>query len=155
MNNDKAKAYWDKNEQALKDVGRFEGPKGVVYQVFRDMASVGSVVVNEDGRKAIAFDDADWEALSPGDVICCQGKPAEPVDFNKTFVLPACEISSKRASDPVSVSFDGAEGQGRVWLQVAPEHDIGEPWIAIEGEENARKLAGLLLAWADTYEGKA
>lgn len=37
MSNEKAKAYWDKNEQALKDVGRFEGPKGVVYQVFRDM----------------------------------------------------------------------------------------------------------------------
>lgn len=43
MSNDKAKAYWDKNEQALKDVGRFEGPKGVVYQVFRDMAPVETV----------------------------------------------------------------------------------------------------------------
>jgi hypothetical protein len=70
------------------------------------------------------------------------------IDFNNDEILPAHPISANRSSDPVRVSFDAAEGDGRVWLMVDAEHDIDEPWIPIEGKANARRLAALLLAWA-------
>lgn len=69
----------------------------------------------------------------------------KPVDFNESFTLPAHKISENRSSAPVKVEFDGAEGDGRVWLM-----DSEDNWIAIEGEENAREAARLLLAWADS-----
>lgn len=70
-----------------------------------------------------------------------------PVDFNEDVELPGHKISENRSSAPVRVSFDAAEGDGRVWLM-----DPDDNWIAVEGESNARELARLLLAWADTYE---
>lgn len=72
---------------------------------------------------------------------------AEPVDFNKEVILPAHKISEGRSSYPVQVSFDGAEGDGRVWFM-----DTDDNWVAIEGEANAREAARLLLAWANTYK---
>ena len=75
------------------------------------------------------------------------------MNFNLDVILPAHPISAQRVSCPVRVSFDGAEGQGRVWLMVDPEFDADEPWIPIEGPENARELARLLNAWADAYTG--
>jgi len=69
-----------------------------------------------------------------------------PVEFNTEVVLPA--PSDPRWATPVTAMFDGAEGEGRLWLSVGPEHDDDEPSIAIEGRENARTLAHLLLAWA-------
>jgi hypothetical protein len=72
--------------------------------------------------------------------------PVTDIDFNKDEILPA--PSDPTWSTPVRVSFDAAEGEGRVWLMVEPDHDVREPWIPIEGKANARRLAALLLAWA-------
>lgn len=76
------------------------------------------------------------------------------INFNLDVILPAHPISENRSSHPVRVSFDGAEGQGRVWLMVAPEDNEDEPWIPIEGPANARELARLLNAWADAFTGE-
>jgi len=73
-------------------------------------------------------------------------KGSEGVDFNSEFLLPA--PSDPKWAVPVRLNFDGAEGEGRLWLSVDPEHDDDEPSIAVEGRENARTLARLLLAWA-------
>lgn len=71
------------------------------------------------------------------------------IDFNKDVILenPPVRIGS---SKPVRVSFDGAEYEGRVWLMVDAEFDEDEPWIAIEGNDNCRRLGELLIAWADS-----
>ena len=71
-------------------------------------------------------------------------------DFNEDVILPPPQ--TPMWAIPVRVSFDGAEGEGRVWLMVDDEHDNSEPWVAIEGRANARKLAALLLAWAKDGE---
>lgn len=76
-------------------------------------------------------------------------KQAEPVDFNLDVVLGPVPISHNRSSAQVRVSFDAAEGQGRVWLM-----DPDDNWVAIEGPAHARTLAGLLTAWADAGEEK-
>lgn len=73
-------------------------------------------------------------------------KPTAPVDFNAEVVLPA--PSDPTWAVPVRLTFDGAEGEGRLWLSIDPEHDDDQPSIAVEGCENARILARLLLAWA-------
>lgn len=70
------------------------------------------------------------------------------VDFNKDVILESPPVRIGIAK-PVRVSFDGAEDQGRVWLMVDAEFDEDEPWIAIEGNENCRRLGELLIAWAD------
>ena len=63
-------------------------------------------------------------------------------DFSKDVELPA-------PTDPiwsiaVTASFDGAEGEGRVWLSAK---DDDESMIAIEGRENASTLASMLIDW--------
>lgn len=68
------------------------------------------------------------------------------INFNEDVILPAHKISEGRSSSPVRVSFDAAEGDGRVWFM-----DSDDNWIAIEGQANAREAARLLNAWADTY----
>lgn len=73
-------------------------------------------------------------------------KPPAHVDFNAEVVLPA--PSDPTWAVPVRLNFDGAEGEGRLWLSVDHEHDDDEPSIAVEGRENARTLARLLFAWA-------
>lgn len=150
MSNEKAKAYWGKNEQSLKDIGRFEGPKGVVYQVFRDldlMAPVGRVVTNEAGLKAISFETASWEALKNGDIIVGPGVPSEPVNFDLTYPLPRWSLEPAYAHE-VTVEFDGAEG-GAVWINDSESDEA----IAIRGPEAMRELARLLNAFADGYTG--
>lgn len=76
-------------------------------------------------------------------------QPVVEIDFNKDVILPG--VNNPRWSVPVSVNFDGAEGEGRVWLSVDAKDDEGEPMIAIEGRDNARTLAGLLLAWVGDH----
>lgn len=134
MSNEKAQAYWNANEQAIKDVCKFEGPKGVVYDLFRTHHIVprGESVTDEMRELHRLYH------LAP---------KGAPVDFNEDVELPGHKISENRSSAPVRVSFDAAEGDGRVWLM-----DPDDNWIAVEGESNARELARLLLAWADTYE---
>lgn len=46
--------------------------------------------------------------------------------------------------EPVTVSLDMAEGQGRIWLS-----DPQDNMIAIEGPANAELLAHRLLAWVE------
>lgn len=74
------------------------------------------------------------------------------IDFNKDQILESPDYV-RLSAKPVRVSFDGAEGEGRVWLGIDPEYDEDEPMIAIEGPENCRKLGELLIAWADAYTG--
>lgn len=76
--------------------------------------------------------------------------PEDLIYFNKEVPLGPVEISPGRSSYPVKVSFDGAEGQGRVWLM-----DSEDNWVAIEGKQHARTVAKLLNAWADTYPEEA
>jgi hypothetical protein len=45
----------------------------------------------------------------------------------------------------IIVDFDAAEYRGRMWLRDEGEN---EDWVAIEGPENAIKVAMHLLAWA-------
>jgi len=80
-----------------------------------------------------------------------------PIDFNQDVILqpPPREVTNIGWEKPVRVSFDGAEGQGRVWLHVDHEHDEDEPAIAVPGVDNARHLAKLLNAWADDYNPKS
>lgn len=63
-------------------------------------------------------------------------------DFNKEVLLPAPK--DPMWSVPVTVTYDGAEGEGRVWLSTQEDD---EPMIAIEGRENAATLAGMLIDW--------
>lgn len=70
------------------------------------------------------------------------------IDFNRDVILEGPPVRIGKAKQ-VRVSFDGAESPGRVWLMVDPEFDEDEPWIAIEGNENCRRLGELLIAWAD------
>lgn len=71
------------------------------------------------------------------------------IDFNEDVILESPSVRIGKAK-PVRISFDGAEDQGRVWLMVDAEYDEDEPWIAIEGNDNCRKLGELLIAWADS-----
>lgn len=64
-------------------------------------------------------------------------------DFNKDVELPA--PSDPKWSIAVTASFDGAEGEGRVWLSAK---DDDESMIAIEGRQNAAMLASMLIDWA-------
>lgn len=70
-------------------------------------------------------------------------------DFNVDVLLPAPTAPSW--AKPIGVSFDGAEGQGRVWVTDADSDES----IAIEGNENCRTLAGLLLEWVGAYAPQA
>lgn len=63
-------------------------------------------------------------------------------DFNKEVLLPAPKDPTW--SVPVTVTYDGAEGEGRVWLSTQEDD---EPMIAIEGRENAATLASMLIDW--------
>jgi hypothetical protein len=63
-------------------------------------------------------------------------------DFNKEVLLPAPK--DPMWSVPVTVTYDGAEGEGRVWLSTQEDD---EPMIAIEGRENAATLASMLIDW--------
>lgn len=47
-----AQGYWRRNQQAILDVGRFEGAKGVVYQVMRDAVTLS---VTLDARQLGAY----------------------------------------------------------------------------------------------------
>lgn len=84
-------------------------------------------------------------------------KDEPPIDFNQDVLLqpPPREVTNIGWEKPVRVSFDGAEGQGRVWLTIDHEHDEDEPSVAIPGVDNARHLAKLLNAWADAYNPKS
>lgn len=70
----------------------------------------------------------------------------ELVNFNEDVVLPPPMrgLTNIGLMNEVTVSFDGAEGEGRVWLMDTKRDEM----IPIEGIENARKLSGLLNAWA-------
>lgn len=72
------------------------------------------------------------------------------VDFNQDVILepPPREVTNIGWERSVRISFDGAEGQGRVWVC----QDEDDEAIAIPGIENARKLAMLLTAWANGYK---
>lgn len=71
-----------------------------------------------------------------------EASPKAARDFNKEVLLPAPK--DPIWSVPVTVTYDGAEGEGRVWLST---QEKDEPMIAIEGRENAATLAGMLIDW--------
>jgi hypothetical protein len=76
--------------------------------------------------------------------------PVLPViDFNQDVILepPVRDGTNIGVMRRVQVMFDAAEGEGRVWLS-----DFTDDMIAIEGIENARKLAMLLTAWVNGYK---
>lgn len=74
-------------------------------------------------------------------------------DFIEDVILPPPprEASNIGMERPVRITFDGAEGQGRVWIC----DDEADEMVAIPGVENARTLARLLNAWADAYAPEA
>lgn len=78
-----------------------------------------------------------------------QCKEHRMIDFNQDVILnpPPREVTNIGWERPVRITFDGAEGQGRVWVC----DDEADEAIAIPGVENARALARLLNAWADAY----
>lgn len=86
------------------------------------------------------------DAFRQGIAYALESVAPAAVDFNLDVDLPPHKISDQRYSETVKVSFDAAEGDGRVWFM-----DPNDNWVAIEGEANAREAARLLLAWADTY----
>lgn len=117
------------------------------HEVFRQAA--------EDNAKAIKEGlIVPWQlraihATPSGVVTQLDVGPDVRIDFNLDVILGPVPISHNRSSAQVRVSFDGAEGQGRVWLM-----DPDDNWVAIEGPAHARTLAGLLTAWADAYTGE-
>lgn len=83
-------------------------------------------------------DEHRWQSFKvPSDKAAASSR-----DFNKEVLLPAPKDPSW--SVPVTVAYDGAEGEGRVWLSTQEED---EPMIAIEGRENAATLASMLIDW--------
>ena len=130
---------------------------------FGDRPDSGWMKTAHDGFRQAAVDNAKalldgltapWQLraihTSPSGVVTeLEIGPHEPVDFNNDVTLEPVVISPGRSSYPVRVSFDAAEGQGRVWLM-----DSADNWVAIEGPAHARTLAGLLTAWADAYTGE-
>lgn len=95
--NNKAEAYWQANVQALRDLGLFEGAKGVVYQVFRDLESQDSAAAAEH-------------------------LPKLPINFDLTHALPDWHAAPSYARR-VTVEFDGAEG-GAVWLNDTEDESV-------------------------------
>lgn len=90
------------------------------------------------GSRPSRADEIRWRSFKvPSDKAAVSGR-----DFNKEVLLPAAQ--DPRWSVPVAVTYDGAEGEGRVWLSTQEED---EQMIAIEGRENAATLASMLIDW--------
>jgi hypothetical protein len=90
------------------------------------------------GSRPSRADEIRWQSFKmPSDKAAASGR-----DFNKEVLLPAPK--DPMWSVPVTVTYDGAEGEGRVWLSTQEDD---EPMIAIEGRENAATLASMLIDW--------